>query len=121
FKAAIQFLSTTDFNKKPFAFGVSKVDAKAIREAGPVMFDPIREVNILFKMTPWAASLLQLYAKSTADLLADDAVDKFDPTFIMKTDVAPEVFDTSFKITSPDVSSKFSNSADRSSASWKFS
>ncbi|OAQ79162.1 pre-rRNA processing protein Utp22 [Purpureocillium lilacinum] len=121
FKAAIQFLSTTDFNKKPFAFGVSKVDAKAIREAGPVMFDPIREVNILFKMTPWSASLLQLYAKSTADLLADDAVDKFDPTFIMKTDVAPEVFDTSFKITSPDVSSKFSNSADRSSASWKFS
>ncbi|PNY24405.1 U3 small nucleolar RNA-associated protein 22 [Tolypocladium capitatum] len=120
FKAVIQFLSTTDFNKKPFAFGASKTDPKAIRESGPVMFDPTRELNILFKMTSWSASLLQLYAKSTADLLADEAVGKFDPTFIVKTDVTPQVFDAIFEINSSDISSKFSNAADRSSATWKF-
>lgn len=121
FKAAIQFLSTTDFVKKPFAFGASKVDLKAVREPGPVMFDPARELNLLFKMTPSSAGLLQLHAKSTAGLLADEAVDKLDATFIVKADVAPLLFDASFKITSPDVSSKFSNAADRSSAPFKFS
>ena len=120
FKAAIQFLSTTDFNKKSFAFGASVPDPKGIRESGPVMFDPVRELNILFKMTPWSASVLQLYAKSTADLLADEAADKFDSTFIIKTDVVSQVFDAVFEINSSDIASKFSKTADRSSPAWKF-
>ncbi|KAF4512118.1 hypothetical protein G6O67_001299 [Ophiocordyceps sinensis] len=121
FKAAIQFLATTDFNKKAFALTVTTADAKTFREPGPVLFDPVREVNIAFKMTPWSTGLLQLYAKSTADLLADESTDKFDATFIIKADSVPQVFDAIFEIQSPDVLSRFSGTADRSSPACKFS
>ncbi|KAK9441303.1 pre-rRNA processing protein Utp22 [Metarhizium brunneum] len=118
FKAGIQFLSTTDFNKKPFAFNTAKVDAKLIREPGPVMFDPVRELNILSKMTSSSASLLQLYAKSTSDLLADEGAEKFEPTFIMKTDITLQVFDAQFEINNSHIS-KYADSSDRSSIAWK--
>ncbi|KPM35761.1 U3 small nucleolar RNA-associated protein 22 [Neonectria ditissima] len=120
FKAAVQFLSTTDFNKKPFVFGSSTINIDFVRESGPVMFDPIRELNILFKMTPWSASLLQSHAKSTTDLLADEAADKFEPTFIIKVDAPLQTFDAMFEIKSPDVS-KSSKSPDRRGSAWNFS
>lgn len=101
FKAAVQFLSTTDFTKKPFAFGVPKLDTDRIKETGPVMFDPIREVNILFKMSPSSASLLRMQAKATTDLLADEAADAFDPSFIIKVDVPLQVFDAVFSVKLP--------------------
>ncbi|KOS18093.1 U3 small nucleolar RNA-associated protein 22 [Escovopsis weberi] len=121
FKAALRFLSTTDLNKKPFAFGSSKVAAgtgiEAIREAGPVMFDPVRQLNILAKMSPWSANMLQLYAKSSADLLSDESADKFDPTFITKADVPLQVFDVVFEIQS-DVATGNAEAADRRGATW---
>ena len=113
FKAGIQFLSTTDFIKKPFAFRSTSVDSKAIREPCPVMFDPVREVNIAFKMTPWSASLLQFYAKSTADLLADEGAEAFEPIFILKADVIFQVFDAVFELSTADPG-KASKSPDRS-------
>ncbi|KAG6006080.1 hypothetical protein E4U21_007377 [Claviceps maximensis] len=119
FKAGIQFLSTTDFVKKPFAFGAVNLDLKTIRESIPVMFDPTRRVNILYKMNVSSANLLRMYAKSTSDLLADENADKFQPTFIMKADVTFQVFDAVMSIENPDLS-KFEQSTDRSSAVWKF-
>ncbi|GAB0134919.1 hypothetical protein EsDP_00003271 [Epichloe bromicola] len=120
FKAGIQFLSTTSFTKRPFAFSAPNIDHKAIWESGPVMFDPIRHLNILYKMSTSSAHLLQIYAKSTSDLLADEKADKFQPTFIMKTDVTFHVFDAVVEIKMADLS-KYEQSADRSSAVWKFS
>ncbi|KAG5984879.1 hypothetical protein E4U55_002807 [Claviceps digitariae] len=120
FKAGIQFLSTTDFVKRPFAFGAPNLDLKTIREAIPVMFDPTRQVNILYKMNLSSANLLRIYAKSTSDLLADEKnADKFQPTFIMKADVAFQVFDAVLSIEKADLS-KYEQSTDRSSAVWKF-
>jgi U3 small nucleolar RNA-associated protein 22 len=119
FKAGIQFLSTTDFVKKSFSFNAATVDAKLIRESGPVMFDPVRELNILSKMTPWSAGLLGLYAKSTSDLLADEGAEKFEPTFIMKTDIMLQVFDAVFEVGKSDPS-KYSQQTDGTSISWKF-
>ena len=101
FKAAIQFLSTTDFNKKAFAFGAAKANPEGIKETGPVMYDPTRQLNVLFKMSSWSASLLQLHAKSTTTLLADEAADKFDPTFIAKVDVPLQIFDAILTIQCP--------------------
>ncbi|KAK7428706.1 U3 snoRNP protein [Neonectria magnoliae] len=120
FKAAVQFLSTTDLNKKPFIFGSSTINVDSVRESGPVMFDPIRELNVLFKMTPWSASLLQMHAKSTTDLLADEAADKFEPTFIIKVDAPLQTFDAMFEIKSPDIC-KSSKSPDRRGSAWDFS
>lgn len=120
FKAAVQFLSTTDFSKKPFTFGSSKISPDSVKEQSPVMFDPVRELNILSRMSPWSASLLQTHAKSTTDLLADEAADKFEPTFIIKTDALLQTFDAVFEIKSPDVS-KPSKSSDRRGSAWDFS
>ncbi|PHH59749.1 hypothetical protein CDD81_2617 [Ophiocordyceps australis] len=98
FKAVIHFLSTTHLLKNPVVFGTSGANAKAIQQEGPVIFDGDRQLNILFKTTPWSIALLQLYAKMTTDLLADDPVDKFDAIFINKADIAPLVFDACFEL-----------------------
>ncbi|KAH7325084.1 Nrap protein [Stachybotrys elegans] len=98
FKAAIQFLSTTDFNKKPFKIGVSSSDIDTIREAGPVLHDSARGLNLLFKMSPWSAALLQSHAKSTMALLADEAAEKFEPIFIIKADSSLQLFDAVLSI-----------------------
>ncbi|QUC17184.1 uncharacterized protein UV8b_01425 [Ustilaginoidea virens] len=119
FKAGIQFLSTTDFVTKPYAFAATGLDMKTVREPGPVMFDPVRQLNVLYKMSPWSAALLQMYAKSTSDLLSDDAADKFQPTFIMKTDVAFQLFDAVLEINKLDLA-KYSAYPDRSTVGWKF-
>lgn len=121
FKAAIQFLATTDFTKKAFIFATSTADNMAFRESGPVLFDSKRQLNIAFKMTPWSASLLRLYAKSTADLLADETTDKFNATFIMKANSDAQVFDATFDIETSCVSSRFCETADRGSPVCKFS
>ncbi|PFH57223.1 hypothetical protein XA68_15342 [Ophiocordyceps unilateralis] len=123
FKAMMQFLSKTDFLNKAFTFGASTAhkNNKSLPESGPVLFDPKRQLNIAFHMTPWSGKLLQLYAKSTADLLADDASEKFDATFIAKADVPSLVFDALLEINSPNVSTRLSTSADRSSPACKVS
>jgi U3 small nucleolar RNA-associated protein 22 len=120
FKATVQFLSATDFNKKPFVFGSSKINADTVREAGPVMYDPVRELNILAKMSPWSATLLQMHAKSTTDLLADAAADKFDPTFIIKSDAPLQTYDAIFEIKNQDTA-RLLNSPDRRGSAWDFS
>ncbi|KAG6040246.1 hypothetical protein E4U41_001121 [Claviceps citrina] len=119
FKAGIQFLSITDFVKRPFAFGAADIDVKTIRESNPVMFDPTRKLNILYKMSSSSANLLRIYAKSTSDLLADENADKFQPTFIMKSDVTFQAFDAAMDIEKVDLS-KYEQSTDGSSAGWKF-
>ena len=94
FKAAVQFLASTEFVAKPFLFKAYKAGADAVKEEGPVMFDPARELNILFKMTPWSAGLLQMHAKSTLESLSNPLVDQFEPTFIAKADLPLQIFDS---------------------------
>lgn len=94
FKATVQFLASTEFVKKPFLFKTYKAGAEAVREAGPVMFDPARELNIAYKMTPWSAELLQMYAKSTLESLSNPLVDQFEPTFIAKADMPLQIYDS---------------------------
>jgi U3 small nucleolar RNA-associated protein 22 len=118
FKAAVQFLSTTDFNKKPFILGATTTPMEAIRESGPVMYDTGRELNVLAKMGSWSANLLRLQAKNTADLFADEAVDKFEPSFILKADGKLQMYDAVFEIKIPE--RQLSNPADSRGAAWDF-
>ncbi|MBE3111662.1 MAG: hypothetical protein IMZ46_14345, partial [Acidobacteria bacterium] len=99
FKAAVQFLASTEFVKKPFLFNSYTPGAEAVREAGPVMFDPARELNIVYKMTPWSAGLLQVHAKSTLESLSNPLVDQFEPTFIAKADLPLQIFDSMSELT----------------------
>lgn len=119
FKAAVQFLSDNDFNKKPVVLGSAKEGAENFTEAGPVLYHAATRLNILHKMAPWSASLLQSHAKSTLDLLADEAAEKFEPTFIVKSNILSQIFDTIFQINSQDMT--HSSSPDFHGAVWDFS
>ncbi|KAJ2967651.1 hypothetical protein NQ176_g9556 [Zarea fungicola] len=119
FKAAIQFLSTTDFTKKAFAFNSPYGPPETVKETGPTMFDPIRQLNLLFKMTPWSANFLQMCAKSTAELLADEAAEKFDATFIAKMNIPLQVFDAVLGIKNPSLT-KYAGLVDRRCEVVKF-
>ncbi|CAI4214628.1 unnamed protein product [Parascedosporium putredinis] len=93
FKAAVQFIASTNFITKPFLFKAYKPGNDAVRESGPVMFDPVRELNILHKMTPWSAIVLQKHAKSTLELLSRPLEDQFEPIFIARADLPRQTFD----------------------------
>lgn len=118
FKAAVQFLSTTDFNKKPFILGATTTSMDAIKEAGPVMYDTARELNVLSKMGSWSANLLRLHAKNTAELFADEAADKFEPCFILKASGKLLMFDAVFEIKIPE--RQQTNPGDGRGATWDF-
>lgn len=116
FKATIQYLSERNFNKTPTILG--KANSETAREAGPVLFDGAKSLNILYKMTPSSASLLQMQAKSTMNLLADESADKFAPIFIVKANVLTQLYDTIFEINSPDIT-KSLGSTDGHGAVWE--
>ena len=120
FKAIMQFLSETDFNhsKKPAVLGEASADS--IRESGPVLYDAANKLNILYKMTPWSASLLHMYAKSTTELLADEAVNQFAPLFIVRSNIAAQNYDALFEIAIP-VFSQHADPCDRRGAIGDFS
>ncbi|EQB59151.1 nrap protein [Colletotrichum gloeosporioides Cg-14] len=120
FKATVHFLASTEFSKKPFIFGTYEQGTDIVRENGPVMFDPDREVNILYKMSPWSASLLHFHACTTMEVLNDPLANQFEPTFITKADVPLQLFDAIFEIRNVDSHSK-SNSPDRRGAVWDLS
>lgn len=118
FKAAVQFLSTTDFNKKPFILGATTTPLDALKEAGPVMYDTGRELNVLAKMGTWSANLLRTQAQNTAELFADEAADKFEPSFILKANGKLQMFDAVFEIKIPE--RQMSNPGDCRGAAWDF-
>ncbi|KAK0649443.1 Nrap protein [Cercophora newfieldiana] len=96
FKAVVQFLSVTNFAEKPYV--LSKSDFEAPPGCGPVIYDADRQLNIVFKMSPWSAALLHQQAKWTRSLLNDGTVDQFSPTFILKTDTPVYSFDLVAKL-----------------------
>lgn len=101
FKATIQYLSATDFLKKPCILGSKEEGLDAIREAGPVIYDAPRQLNLAFKMSSSSGALLQQHAKWTHALLNDKSVDQFAPTFITKVDQPALMFDLNASLEMP--------------------
>ncbi|OCL08708.1 Nrap protein, partial [Glonium stellatum] len=85
FKATLQFLANRDLTKTPFLFQVKDVGIPK-SEGNPVFFDGLRNLNILFKMSPWSYKLLRQEADMAVKMLADSTFDQFEPTFIVKAD-----------------------------------
>ncbi|KAF2033311.1 Nrap protein [Setomelanomma holmii] len=97
FKATLQFLVRHDLSKKPFTFQAHGITIPK-NEVGPVLFDGPRGQNVLFKMTHWSHSRLQLEAKTTVDMLSDSVFDQFDATFILKTELMTYKYDSLLEI-----------------------
>ncbi|KAF4121527.1 U3 small nucleolar RNA-associated protein 22 [Geosmithia morbida] len=122
FKAVIHFLADTDLTKKPLILGGGAAAAAAAAEPGgsPVVYDSSTALNILHRMTPWSAGLLRTHARSTADLLADEAADKFAPIFIMRVNVWSQLYDSVFDIDSPDMLVPTAASSDSRGPVWDY-
>lgn len=81
FKAALQFLSTTDLLRAGYDTSMSG-DTVHMRGEQPSLYDAERSHNVLYKMTPWSYNSLRQSAQSTVDLFAATAADHFEPTFL---------------------------------------
>ncbi|KAF2800805.1 Nrap protein [Melanomma pulvis-pyrius CBS 109.77] len=97
FKATLQFLAYKSLSKKPYVFQAPDVTFPKA-DASPIIFDGPRGLNVLFKMTPWSYSRLQLEAKSTIETLGDSTFDHFESTFILKTNLLKYRYDACLEI-----------------------
>ncbi|KAK1757279.1 nucleolar protein 6 [Echria macrotheca] len=119
FKAMVQFLSVTNFAEKPCVLG-SSTAGEDISDAGPVIYDSVRQLNIAFKMSPWSAAMLYQQARWTRNILNDSSVDQFNPCFILKADLPLQSFDMIARLNR---SGKFDETAESDCRGkvWQFS
>jgi U3 small nucleolar RNA-associated protein 22 len=97
FKATLQFLAKHNLSKAPYMFQAQD-DAIPKTDSVPALFDGPRNMNILFKMTPWSYAQLQREARTTIDIFRDDKADHFESTFILKTDLSVYHYDATLEI-----------------------
>ncbi|KAF2827366.1 Nrap protein [Ophiobolus disseminans] len=97
FKATLQFLARHDLSKKPFMMQAPGVTIPK-NETTPVFFDGPRGQNILFKMTRWSYTRLQLEAKATVEMLSDSVFEHFESAFILKTELTKFKYDATLEI-----------------------
>ncbi|KAJ1324250.1 U3 small nucleolar RNA-associated protein 22 [Microdochium nivale] len=101
FKATLQYLATANFLKKPVVIGGDSLDIDAIRQSGPIVYDGARNMNILYKMTPWSATMLVEQAKWSLEAINSSPRDHFDPLFITKVNQPLQMFDILLRVTLP--------------------
>lgn len=92
FKAMLQYLSMKDLVTGPVAILSDIVNLNGYDQ--PVLYDGVRGLNILFKMSPWSYALLRDEATRTLKLLNDPLLDQFDASFITNLSYAPQRFDS---------------------------
>ncbi|KAJ8132594.1 hypothetical protein O1611_g1035 [Lasiodiplodia mahajangana] len=110
FKATLQYLASSNLHKKAIVLGPNTTAQDAVRQAGPVLYDSAREINILFNMTTWSAFMLNEHAKLSLSAINDPQVDQFDSLFITKVNQPLQIFDLFVKINVPSTTSKTSTS-----------
>lgn len=97
FKATLQFLAKHNLCKVPYNFQAQDVTLPKSSQM-PIFFDGPRNLNLLFKMTPWSYSKLQSEAKLTVDTFRDSLVDHFESTFIIKASLLSYHYDATLEI-----------------------
>ncbi|KAI1438048.1 pre-rRNA processing protein utp22 [Xylaria sp. CBS 124048] len=106
FKATLQYLASISLHKKPVILGPNKSAPEGLRQTGPVLYDSAREINVLFNMTTWSASMLNEYAKLSMLAINDPHVDQFESLFISKVNQPLQTFDLFVKINIPNNTSQ---------------
>ena len=91
FKAVLHYLSVRDLVASPlYLHSSTTYGADA---ALPMLFDGLRGMNTLFKMTPWSYAMLRHEAGRTLQLLSDPLADHFDACFISNVHQYTQRFD----------------------------
>ena len=91
FKALLQVLTVRDLITDPLLILCDS--SENVKDGRPVIFDGVRQLNILFKMTQWSYEILRHEARHTLKLLSDPLADQFDACFIAKVDDYVRRFD----------------------------
>ncbi|KZZ90941.1 pre-rRNA processing protein Utp22 [Ascosphaera apis ARSEF 7405] len=99
FKATVQFLASRDLTRPLQIPSSRKVSFPAT--GSPVLYDGVRGLNVLYKMTPWSYSLLRHEAILTQKMLNDVRHDHFSDIFIIKVDDPLCRFDQLLTISAP--------------------
>ncbi|PLB51749.1 pre-rRNA processing protein Utp22 [Aspergillus steynii IBT 23096] len=89
FKATIQFLAGKDLTK-PLLLSCQDLQSPG---DGPVVFDGVKGLNVLYKMTPWSYGFLRREAETTLKMLNESRDDNFERVFIFKVNESLFRFD----------------------------
>ncbi|KAI0018933.1 Nrap protein, partial [Xylariomycetidae sp. FL0641] len=119
FKATLQYLVSSNLHKKPLVLGSETPELEAIRQAGPVLYDSTRGMNLLFKMTPWSANLLVEHAKWSLSATDDNPIEQFDHLFIAKVNQSLQLYDLLVRVNIPS-SAKGTDPVDSRGPTWAF-
>ena len=92
FKGTLQYIASANL-KKSVVIGKTPSDLESIRRSGPAIYDSARELNILFKMSPWSANMLTEQAKQSLAAINESPDDQFDSLFIVKVYQPLQIFD----------------------------
>ena len=84
FKATLQYLAGTDLVHTPAFIYSDPFQIDNLEN--PVLYDGVRGLNVLFKMSSWSYNSLRRAATVTMKLLADCLEDHFESCFIMRLD-----------------------------------
>jgi U3 small nucleolar RNA-associated protein 22 len=106
FKATLQYLASANLPKKTVILGSTTISPELVRQTGPVLYDSAREINILYNMSIWSATMLNEHAKLSLSAINDPHVDQFDSLFIMKVNQPLQMFDLFVKVNIPSNSSQ---------------
>ncbi|PBP23114.1 putative pre-rRNA processing protein Utp22 [Diplocarpon rosae] len=118
FKAVLQFFASSDLAAKPVIFEAKNTTFS--KSNVPILFDGIRGLNILYKMTSWSYQLLCHEAKISLAMLNDTTFDQFESIFIIRESQNLQRFDSILKISVPHQPSD-PNSCDHISSYRRFS
>jgi len=82
FKAMLQYLAANDLVMSPV---FSRTDGIQVASSdGPILFDGMTGINVLYKMTPCSYALLRHEANHTLKMLGSPVSNQFDSCFISK-------------------------------------
>ncbi|KAG4413369.1 hypothetical protein IFR04_013486 [Cadophora malorum] len=96
FKAVLQFIASSDLAAKPVIFEAK--DLTFPKSNSPTLFDGARNLNTLYKMTPWSYQLLRHEAQTSLTMLNDSTFDQFESTFIIKTSQTLQRYDSTIRL-----------------------
>lgn len=83
FKATIQFLLTNDLTR-PLVLFPTETHPQIPSSGFPVLYDGQRELNVLYKMSPWSYTLLRHESRITLTMLNDSLRDQFFNVFLAR-------------------------------------
>ncbi|XXH01096.1 hypothetical protein Hte_007447 [Hypoxylon texense] len=120
FKATLQYIVSSNLQKKPSIIGSDPPNPETLRQTMPILHDTACGINVLYKMTPWSIAMLTEQAKWSLSAINNSPLDQFEHLFIIRADQSLQMFDLLLNVNLPTSKEGF-EAADRRGFAWNFS